>query len=563
MTISQHQVTAELNVGFGHELNVISATITLDDAWSPYVQATLTLHTPDETVLDLLDPRDNVRVVVTVTKTFSNWNTTGVFTDQERIFNLLLRSRTVDHITGTTLVTLASDEAALQEFALIATTSERVNGLSVKTAVEHALGKIGATLEPGASDANVQSKPALPSYTNLVPNPSAEVDLTGWVPAGGFTTLTRVTTQHWVGSACFQGRADSDYVSPGPSMTAAAAAAAGTTYTLSAYVKTNVSRTVNITMRFFGPGGVISTHIESKAIVAGADWVRVSVTAVAPAGTTSISGFSHIVSATTGNTGWWDGFMITATPTVIDYFDGTTTDTLEYDFAWSSTAHNSASTKTWIPTSDAMVWSPGDTGWDFLEPLFQSVGLRLYCNESREWILEPSGTTREGQINVAEGFNLTEGTDTISRDGEWFDAVVVKYTGNVAGNGQKFTSYDIAGISGTKALVVEYDRVSPGPGAAQSILDRAIGKGRLLGLTGISDYEVTPGMTVVATLPNSPIQSGLISSVEWLFPVGTMTIGSRGLTDTAPASWLLATDGVGWEDVPTGTDWTEYDPDTL
>jgi len=244
----------------------------------------------------------------------------------------------------------------------------------------------------------------------------------------------------------------------------------------------------------------------------------------------------------------------------LEYFDGSTTDTDFIDYAWTGTTNNSASPRTYVPNSDAMIWQPGVTAWDWLEPLLQVTGLRLYCDEDRKWWLETAGTPRDGVITISAERNATQASDKISRTSDsWFDAVVIGYTRNVDENGKAFTVYD-ATDPGTLALKLEYDRPYPGAGAAASILARAQGRGRVLRLESISNYDATPGMALTATLPDSPIQTGVISSAEWSFPDDRMTIGSRGLTDTPESSWLFATEGHAWEDETVGTDWTEYTP---
>lgn len=238
---------------------------------------------------------------------------------------------------------------------------------------------------------------------------------------------------------------------------------------------------------------------------------------------------------------------------------------------------------------DSLVQEPGITYWDYLQSLVQASGLRLYCDELRVWRLISTSDMIDSQINLAATINLTEGRDRISRHSDWFDSVVVKYEW-VDSAGDPQVSYDSAGvtlggtggleyplhspggalfyssakITGGKTHLVEWNRPYPGPGAAASILARAEGRGRVLDLDALSDYTTTPGMSLVATLPDTPIQSGVVSSVEWRFAAegnsNEMTVGSRGLTDTSPYAWILADDFKTWDWFPPGVDWTEYTP---
>lgn len=566
MTITLHTVAAELNVGLGHILDVVDAKITVDDSWSPYVQATLTCWTPDESVLDLLDPRDGVRVVVTVGKTFGDWNPSGIYTDQERVLNLVLRGRDVDHNAGQITLTLESDEALLQDFGLVATAPERIYGLSVKAAVVYALAKIGAVLAAGAADANVQNQVTDPVVTNVVANPSFQTNATGWVSSTGSATAARSTAMAgFAGNACLAVTATATAVIGFFPQSNAyfVPVVTGEEYTLSFYARASVAgQSAVATIRFATAAFASLGDTTGTAVpLSTTGWTRVTVTATAPATAAKMAGWGASSGTfTTGQILYIDAIMLTAGPTLFDYFDGSTADTGFIAYAWTGTADASASTRTYVPNSDAMIWQPGVTGWDYVEPLIQATGLRLFCNEARQWILQTSGTPTDGQINLAEGVNVTQGADTISRAKDWYDCVVVAYTRNEDADGKTITLYDAAGAPGSKMLRLEYDRAYPGPGAAQAVLDRSQGRGRVLALESISDYTSTPGMTLSATLPDSPIQVGVISSVTWSFPDDRMTIGSRGLTDTPPSSWLFAPAGRRWQDVAVGTDWTEYTP---
>jgi len=214
--------------------------------------------------------------------------------------------------------------------------------------------------------------------------------------------------------------------------------------------------------------------------------------------------------------------------------------------------------------TEPLVWEPGTTAWEFLEPLVQTAGLRLFCDEQRQWwLVESASYTVAGQVNIAAAENLTSGTDVISRYRDWYDSVVVRYRWDDTA-GVSHVQYDSANPSGTKTLKVEWNRPYPGAGAAAAVLARAEGRGRTLALDALSDYTATPGMSLVATLPATPIQTGVVSAVAWVFAAegeeATMTVESRGLIDTPATAWALAAPGLAWNEIPVGTDWTEYTP---
>lgn len=179
----KHSATATLTVsGTPYTLDVREVEVTLDDAWEPYGQVSLECWTPSKDVLDLIDPRTpGLRLTVTLTD--------GTFT---RTFNVGLRSRSVDHITGTMTITGATDEALLQDYVRVATnvdSSAAAYQSNLRTLINNiVLAPIGAVLQTdmgATADLTIWA-----DQTNLIANPSAEVDTVGWTGSG--CTLTRV-----------------------------------------------------------------------------------------------------------------------------------------------------------------------------------------------------------------------------------------------------------------------------------------------------------------------------------------------------------------------------------
>lgn len=92
-------------------LQVVAGTVVFDEAWSPHVQATLDcVLPPDQATLDLLDPRDLVRVLIDTGYTYP-----GGVDDVHPFVNLGLRARDVLRPTNVLRVTAMSDEMLLQD----------------------------------------------------------------------------------------------------------------------------------------------------------------------------------------------------------------------------------------------------------------------------------------------------------------------------------------------------------------------------------------------------------------------------------------------------------------
>jgi hypothetical protein len=213
---------------------------------------------------------------------------------------------------------------------------------------------------------------------------------------------------------------------------------------------------------------------------------------------------------------------------------------------------------------ESLNWNPGVTAWDYVEPLVQKAGLRLYCTEQRVWQLVEPQKTVDGFLSLAAENNVTRGSDSISLDARpedsYYDAVVVEYKWQDV-NKVSQVAYDVAGEKerARKVYTVRYSDVPyPGPGAATAILRRSQGRGRVLNVDAISDYATEPGLGLGISLPNSITQTGYVSAVDWQFPEGVMSVKSRGLVETPPDSWTLAPPELLWSTVADDTTWLNY-----
>ena len=147
--------------------------------------------------------------------------------------------------------------------------------------------------------------------TNLLPNPSFEVDLTNWSGVSA-PTLTRDLVSFIVGSASL--RCDTTSIGQGVA-SATITALPSTTYTGSVYVKGTGSVSVSLLVE---PEGTV---FASQTVTLTSQWQRVAVT-----GTTTIDAtgvFLRVEQSTTGTqTFWADAAMVEQSSSVGDYFDG-------------------------------------------------------------------------------------------------------------------------------------------------------------------------------------------------------------------------------------------------
>ena len=362
MSYQQHTLAAALTTDGTTDLPVISGTITLDEAWAPYVQATIVCPMLNLAQLTALDPRQARR---TVYLNASHIELPAGTNSSQITCDLMLRSRVIDQNEKTVTLTLASDEAALQDYRLM--------------------------------------------------------DLTPLIPDGNSLTITNL-----------------------------------------------VNRVL----------------------------ARVGLTAA---------------------TGPQDTPLIDP------------------------------------PTA---IWKPGVTAWDYLLPLVQKAGLRLWCSEGRRWSLTAPSTDLVGSVSLYTDQTVTAVEESIDRDGDdWYDAVIVTYTWtNAAGLTQ--TAADTATQPGySRSLLIEQDTPYPGPGAAAAILSRAIGRGKIITPTAVSNYDARPGMEFSIAGAASTPAVGIVAAVSWDFPSNEMTVKSRQLRDIFPYSWRSLAPGIAWSASPAGGSW--------
>lgn len=187
--ISEHLYALDV-IGAGTRVPITSGTCTLDESWVPYVQASLTLPVQAPEVMDLLDPRTKGRVRLTLAQRFGSseplsalsadwsgldladvsdlysgqtlasisarygqpYNTFGTRASTTRRLNLGVRACAVSWTNATVALELASDEALLIDYALVAREPQLPAAPTVRDACAMVLDAIGARLQTGATN---------------------------------------------------------------------------------------------------------------------------------------------------------------------------------------------------------------------------------------------------------------------------------------------------------------------------------------------------------------------------------------------------------------------------
>ncbi|WNM25246.1 hypothetical protein [Demequina capsici] len=491
-----------------------SGRVVMDASWSPYIQAEIAIPKQASAVLDTLDPRAAARVSLTVSRTNPA---------QSRTFNLGVRERIVDHENSDVIVKLASDEARLQDASRVssmvddgASSRQRTDGNSMLDLRNLVNGYVFDHLVPG----------------NLTRNPSVSVawvcSASAVVAAGSSFAGQTIYFDRGVASAAVSldiGASDEDEVTPGAAYTYSVdlmASLAGVSVSLVVYDGTTI---INSATRTVLASTWSRQSIGFTAPTSGRVHLRVYWSSTPSATTRLHVGRLALASGTTALT--W------ARPSLV------ADSSITYDFT---------------ANPGALTLPPGLNLWSYLEPLLQLAGARLYCDEAMAWHLVAADAVQSGQLILNKGDNVTDATDTITREsnGAWWEAVVIRYDDGTT------VKYDAAGKPGGLTLRLDYDRPFPGAGAAARLLARSQGRGRVFDLKAISNYAATPGMALSASLPDTDTQTGAVLAVEWAWPADEMRVTSRGLIDTVAGSWALQSTGLTWSAVGTSVTWNTY-----
>jgi len=138
-----------------------------------------------------------------------------------------------------------------------------------------------APLATGSTGAGVRVEP---DATNLVTNPSFEVDTAGWSPSDGGTTATRETEASQVGTACLRIQVNGATTNRGVITSQLPGVTAGVADTLSTWARiTSGSAGGRIFIAWY-PAASAFISFGEVAVTFGAAWSRHVLTLTAPAG---------------------------------------------------------------------------------------------------------------------------------------------------------------------------------------------------------------------------------------------------------------------------------------
>jgi hypothetical protein len=548
--------SAKLKIGGAlYPLDLTDGVVTIDEGWVPYVQASVNVFRPALSVYALMDPTASTKPRVILTMSSNPGSTLTL--------SLMLSSRQLDAGTGTLGLSLQGDEQYAMDYKPSSTLSYRINQDSARAIVTRTLSQVlGVTTTPlYASGSDIPYR-TYSDLQNLIPVGSFEYASGLWSTSNA--TVTQTTDAQKFGKYCVRlgstTAGDSYMALTNPGLQA------GETYTVSGwialagqpYTGTPDYRARSIVVTAV-VNGVESVLFQTPQVVNSvpAGWQETRGTFTMPTNATGGSIRLYNGAAQAGFNVFWDGVSLwpgngketDTTPLV--YFDGDTADTAYYRYDWDGQPGVSTSRRTALQPRDpaSLDWTPDQSAWDFLTPILQVLGLRLFVDVDGRWYLTNGATVSSQVLRLSTGNNLYGATDLMSRtatqpDGTplFVDAVIMRYTWTDAYLGAQ-EAWDIVAPAGyQKPVYVDLkDTPFPGIGAASYRLQRYAARRRALTATGTVDWTVRPNAQITVSTPDGGIQSGVVDSVSWDLGQQVMSIVTKGTVSTPSSAWINKT----------------------
>jgi hypothetical protein len=269
----------------------------------------------------------------------------------------------------------------------------------------------------------------LTTRTNLVTNPSFETNITGWL--GFLDTPEQSSTYSFVGTKSLKMNPveSGDYV-----RFSNIPVTAGEVYTVSAYIYTDTSKSVNIAV----------TGDDSTVTIPAGVWTRISASSTIPEFTTTADVF--ITSFSDDTIPFYiDAVMLEQSSTLNQYFDGSTAGA-----SWTGTAHASTSTLS-VSSGNSAQWVQVKANSALEASILtrmSAVEAQLVQNSNNQYSV--NATKYASYILTAEDQNSFIPFDTASAGG----SVTVSIPTDATYNFDIGTKIDIGFINGINKLLI-------------------------------------------------------------------------------------------------------------
>ena len=197
-------------------------------------------------------------------------------------------------------------------------------------------------------------------------------------------------------------------------------------------------------------------------------------------------------------------------------------------------------------TEELYIWEAGVSAWDYLQPIMQGAGVRLFqTGISPLWQISSIGVISSTRVvRISAGVNLYAFSELMSRTATtvddlplFADGILINYTWLDA-QGIERTRTDVATETGyQKVHVIEKtDTTYPGPGTAAYILQRLQARRKQLTVAAAPDFDASPSQLVAITSPDGTLSTGIVHAVTFDLSYGVMQVVTKGLVEAPPNS---------------------------
>ena len=180
-------------------------------------------------------------------------------------------------------------------------------------------------------------------------------------------------------------------------------------------------------------------------------------------------------------------------------------------------------------------WPAGVSAWDFLQNFLEMSSMRLWADENNVWQLAPDPQDTGQTLQVVAGDNLTRFTDTITRNGDWANAVQVIFRWTIPSGTVKTVSIQSYETPATRMVTITRDlgmqdtNFTPPVQTAAYLFDRRRAAGRDIPVSAITDWSATPGAVLITVLPGTGTPTGRLRSVEFDLDSAEMALINRSI----------------------------------
>jgi len=188
-----------------------------------------------------------------------------------------------------------------------------------------------------------------------------------------------------------------------------------------------------------------------------------------------------------------------------------------------------------IPAGDRRLWMQGESTSTIFEAELAAIGLRGYCDDIGNFHVRgfddpPDNIGTAQPVADGDGGNLYEYETTITRDGEWSDATIVKAQ-YVDGSGVQQTAWQAypSGGLNRKGSMVTLNRAIPSATYAQTVTERAAARsGETVRMTVHLDFRHRVARPITLTIGGASAGTIIPTRIAYRPTAGVMDIeGTR------------------------------------